>query len=70
MRVLISMKPCVMVVNEIEANHNFIEALFYYGAHSNCMVDCMSYDDQYINIQNIVAAEGEEIRTTRHACEG
>lgn len=82
MRVLISMKPCVMIVNEIEANHNspvfvnrFIEALFSYGAYFNCMADCMSHDDQYRYILESIyfgpaieniVAAEGEERTTRH----
>lgn len=52
MRVIRSMNPCVMVVTEVEANHNstvfvnrFVESLFYFGAFFDCLVDCMDPDD-------------------------
>nr|GLL30590.1 DELLA protein RGL1-like [Ipomoea trifida] len=46
------LKPVVMVVAEVEANHNspsfitrFIEALFFYGAFFDCFEDCMERKD-------------------------
>ncbi|GFZ11502.1 hypothetical protein Acr_22g0009000 [Actinidia rufa] len=52
MRVLRNINPCIMVVNETEANHNspffghrFIEALFFYGAVFDCLGDCMDQSD-------------------------
>ncbi|CAK9152825.1 unnamed protein product [Ilex paraguariensis] len=52
MRVMRKIHPCVMVVSEIEANHNspvfvalFIEALLSYGAFFDSLQDCMSHDE-------------------------
>lgn len=52
MKVIQKLNPCIMVVAEVEANHNspvfvqrFIEALFYYGAFFDSMEDCMDRDD-------------------------
>ncbi|KAL7210590.1 hypothetical protein ACSBR1_032032 [Camellia fascicularis] len=57
MRVLKNINPCLMVVTEVEANHNspifvnrFIEALFFYGAFFDCLEDCM---DRYNPNRNI-----------------
>lgn len=51
-RVIKNSNPCVMVVSEIEANHNspafvnrFIETLFFYGAFFDALEDCMGRDD-------------------------
>ncbi|KAE8714223.1 seed maturation protein PM36-like [Hibiscus syriacus] len=51
MRVLRVMNPCLMVVTEIEANHNspifvnrFIEVLFFFGAYFDCIATCMKHD--------------------------
>ena len=48
MRVIRVMNPCLMVVSEIEANHNspifvnrFIEVLFFFGAYFDCIATCM-----------------------------
>lgn len=52
MRVIKNINPCVMVVTEVEANHNspafvnrFIEALFFFGAYFDCLEDFMKGDD-------------------------
>lgn len=52
MRVMRTIHPCVMVVTEVEANHNspvfvtrFIEALFYFGAYFDCVETCMKLND-------------------------
>ncbi|EXB71072.1 hypothetical protein L484_004207 [Morus notabilis] len=52
MRVIRSLNPCVMVVNEVEANHNcpafvnrFIEALFFYGTFFDCLEASLKHDD-------------------------
>ncbi|KAK1390386.1 GRAS transcription factor [Heracleum sosnowskyi] len=52
MTVIQKLNPCIMVVAEVEANHNspvfvnrFIEALFYYGAFFDSMEECMDRDD-------------------------
>lgn len=52
MRVISFINPCVLVVNEVEANHNsplfvnrFTEALFYNAAFFDCVEDCMGQDN-------------------------
>ncbi|KAM1953596.1 hypothetical protein ACFX15_007916 [Malus domestica] len=80
MRVMRNLSPCVMVVNEVEANHNspsfvnrFIDALFYYSAFFDCLEACMKQEESRVlmerllheGIRNIVAAEGSE-RVTRN----
>ncbi|WCJ23336.1 DELLA protein GAIP [Euphorbia peplus] len=52
MRVITSIRPCIMVVIESEANHNspvfvnrFTEALFYFSAYFDCIHACMEQDD-------------------------
>ncbi|XP_027931449.1 DELLA protein RGL1-like [Vigna unguiculata] len=53
MRVIRSLNPNVMVVAEIEANHNstsfvnrFIEALFFFSAFFDCLEACMKRDEK------------------------
>ncbi|XP_057428399.1 DELLA protein RGL1-like [Lotus japonicus] len=53
MRMVRTLKPVVMVVAEIEANHNstsfvkrFTEALFYFSAFFDCLEACMKHDEQ------------------------
>ncbi|XP_059630179.1 DELLA protein RGL2-like [Cornus florida] len=53
MRVVRNINPCVMVVAEVEGNHNspvfvdrFIETLFYFSAYFDCLGDCMDQKDQ------------------------
>ncbi|KAK1350697.1 GRAS transcription factor [Heracleum sosnowskyi] len=81
MTVIQKINPRIMIVTEVEANHNspvfvnrFIEALFYYGALFDSMEECMDRDDQdrlisesihCLEITNIVVFEGEE-RRIRH----
>ncbi|AES65006.1 DELLA protein RGL2 [Medicago truncatula] len=76
MRVVRTINPKVMVVAEIEANHNsksfvnrFIEALFYFSAFFDCFEDCMKDDENRMileskyfghGIRNMVAEEGAE----------
>ncbi|XP_062108779.1 DELLA protein RGL1-like [Humulus lupulus] len=52
MRVIKSLNPCVMVVTEVEANHNspafvnrFIEALFFYGTLFDCLESFMKRNE-------------------------
>ncbi|KAK6920888.1 Transcription factor GRAS [Dillenia turbinata] len=52
MRVVKSLRPSIMVVLEVEANHNsalflnrFVSALFHHSAHFNCLDVCMKGDD-------------------------
>ncbi|KAK1417462.1 hypothetical protein QVD17_26589 [Tagetes erecta] len=54
MRVIQKINPLVVVVGEVEANHNstsfvnrFTETLFYYGALFDCLEACMSRDDAH-----------------------
>ncbi|KAL5541945.1 hypothetical protein UlMin_009655 [Ulmus minor] len=54
MLVMRNLNPCVMVVTEVEGNHNspvfmtrFIEALFFYGAFFDCVEAFMKRDDQH-----------------------
>nr|GMD68879.1 DELLA protein RGL1-like [Ipomoea batatas] len=54
MRAITKLKPCVMVVQEVEANlnspsfvHRFIDALFYYSAYFDALEDTMRRDDQH-----------------------
>ncbi|WOH01540.1 hypothetical protein DCAR_0520924 [Daucus carota subsp. sativus] len=54
MRVIRRFKPSIMVVIEVEANHNspsfvnrFIEALFFYSAWFDCLEDCMDRNNEY-----------------------
>ncbi|KAK9930722.1 hypothetical protein M0R45_027750 [Rubus argutus] len=80
MRVMRNLNPCLMVVIEVEANHNspsfvnrFIDALFFYSAFFDCLEFCMKQEKYRVmveemfseGIRNIVAAEGSE-RVTRN----
>ncbi|KAJ0033904.1 hypothetical protein Pint_24364 [Pistacia integerrima] len=54
MRVVRNINPCMMVVTEVDANHNspvfvnrFIEALFYFSAYFDCLDACMKRDDPH-----------------------
>ena len=81
MRVIRKIKPAIMIVLEVEANHNspsfvnrFIEALFYFSAFFDCDETCLKQDDECRmrleailseGIRNIVAMEDRE-RTVRN----
>ncbi|KAK7269604.1 hypothetical protein RIF29_22337 [Crotalaria pallida] len=81
MRVIRKIKPCIMIVLEMEANHNtpsfvnrFIEALFFFSAYFDCIGSCLEQDYQCRTrieailsegIRNIVAMEDRE-RTVRN----
>ncbi|KAK7344375.1 hypothetical protein VNO77_13900 [Canavalia gladiata] len=81
MRVIRKIRPCIMIVLELEANHNspsfvnrFIEALFFYAAYFDCIETCMKEDYECRmrieailseGIRNIVAMEDRE-RTVRN----
>ncbi|XVE65521.1 hypothetical protein DITRI_Ditri08aG0006400 [Diplodiscus trichospermus] len=66
MRVIRVMNPCLMVVAEIEANHNspifvnrFIEVLFFFSAYFDCVATCMK--DDYKNreiVESVYFGEG------------
>ncbi|KAK6785804.1 hypothetical protein RDI58_014329 [Solanum bulbocastanum] len=52
MRVIRGLRPSVVVVCEVEANHNspsflnrFVEALFFYSVLFDCLEDCMDRDN-------------------------
>ncbi|CAK9182296.1 unnamed protein product [Ilex paraguariensis] len=54
MGVIRRIKPSVMVVIEVEANHNspsfvnrFTEALFFYSAYFDCLEECVELDDKH-----------------------
>ncbi|KAJ1412559.1 hypothetical protein SESBI_20286 [Sesbania bispinosa] len=81
MWVIRNIRPSIMIVLEMEANHNspsfvnrFIEALFFYSAFFDCLETCIKEDDECriiteailsAGIRNIVAMEGRE-RTVRN----
>ncbi|KAK7284575.1 hypothetical protein RJT34_19323 [Clitoria ternatea] len=81
MRVIRNIKPIIMIVLEVEANHNspsfakrFIEALFFYSAFFDCLETCLKQEIECRmtieailseGIKSIVAMEGEE-RTVRN----
>ncbi|TKY52453.1 DELLA protein RGL2 [Spatholobus suberectus] len=81
MRVMRKIRPTIMIVLELEANHNspsfvnrFIEALFFYAAFFECTETCMKQDYECRmriegilpeGIRNIVATEDGE-RTVRN----
>ncbi|KAJ8623370.1 hypothetical protein MRB53_031901 [Persea americana] len=76
MEVMKNLNPSIMIVTEVEANHNsplfinrFTEALFYYSALFDCVDTCMDRNDTNrtlvedlfsLGIRCMVAAEGCE----------
>ncbi|KAF7804928.1 DELLA protein RGL1-like [Senna tora] len=78
MRIIKNMKPSIMLVLEVEANHNspsfvnrFVEALFFYSAFLDCIETCMKEENACKvtleailgeSIRNIVAMEGKDRR--------
>ncbi|CAI9105474.1 OLC1v1004402C1 [Oldenlandia corymbosa var. corymbosa] len=66
MKVMRRLKPAVVVVNEVEANHNspsfvtrFTESLFFYTAFFDCLEDCMGRkDDDRKIIEGLYFGEG------------
>ncbi|KAI3774768.1 hypothetical protein L1987_49330 [Smallanthus sonchifolius] len=66
MRAIRRINPLVIVVAEVEANHNstsfvnrFTEALFFYGAFFDCLEACMSRDDVHRGIvEGVHLADG------------
>ncbi|WVZ05628.1 hypothetical protein V8G54_018974 [Vigna mungo] len=68
MRVIWNMKPVIMIVLEVEANHNspifvnrFIEALFFYSAYFDCLGSCIN-DENDESRRKIEAVLSEGIR--------
>ncbi|XP_056172607.1 DELLA protein RGL1-like [Syzygium oleosum] len=69
MKVIKKLNPCVMVVYEIESNHNspafvnrFTEALFYHSAYFDCFEECMERDDENRTvIESLHIAQGIRI---------
>lgn len=69
MKVMKKLNPCVMVVIEVESNHNspaftnrFAEVLFYYSAYFDCLKECLERDDENRKILESVYF-GHGIRT-------
>ncbi|TYG89953.1 hypothetical protein ES288_A12G143600v1 [Gossypium darwinii] len=76
MRVMKNLNPTIVIVIEIEANHNspsfvnrFIEALFFYSTFFDCLDTCLEHEGELRaevesvlcnGIWNIVATEGKE----------
>ncbi|KAJ0530857.1 putative transcription factor GRAS family [Helianthus annuus] len=75
MRAIRKINPLVIVVAEVEANHNstsfvnrFTEALFFYGAFFDCLEACMCRDDVHRGIlEGVHFADGMKNIV---ACEG
>ncbi|GMI72116.1 RGA-like 1 [Hibiscus trionum] len=70
MRVIRRINPCLMVVSEVEANHNspifvnrFIEALFFCSAYFDCLATCMKWNHENRDIIESMYF-GEGIRNT------
>ncbi|XP_059632794.1 DELLA protein RGL1-like isoform X1 [Cornus florida] len=82
MKVIRNIKPRIMLVSEVEANHNspvfvnrFLEALFYYGGYFDSLEDCMDRNDSHrfffesvclFNTVRNIIAAEGEERITRH----
>ncbi|KAL5561020.1 hypothetical protein UlMin_030767 [Ulmus minor] len=75
MRVIRNLRPSIMVIAEVEANHNspsfanrFIESLFFNGAFFDCIDTCIKDEDfrtrmeelLSVGIRNVVASEQSE----------
>ncbi|KAK9086306.1 hypothetical protein Syun_028700 [Stephania yunnanensis] len=70
MTVIRKLKPCIMVVAEVEANHNspsfvnrFIESLFFYGTFFDCLEACMDRANHDRMVAEAIYL-GEGIRNT------
>ncbi|KAK3444399.1 hypothetical protein EUGRSUZ_A00354, partial [Eucalyptus grandis] len=69
-KVIKKLNPCVMVVVEVESNHNspdftnrFAEVLFFYSAYFDCLEECMERDDENRTFFESVYL-GQGLRTT------
>jgi len=65
MKVIRKMKPFIMIVLELEANHNsplfanrFVEALFFYSAFFDCVDTCIKEDYECRVIMEAILSEG------------
>ncbi|MED6134348.1 hypothetical protein PIB30_036201 [Stylosanthes scabra] len=65
MRVIRKIKPAIMLVNEIEANHNsplfvnrFIESLFYLSAYFDYLGTCLGRDNESRMRMEAIVSEG------------
>ncbi|MED6199419.1 hypothetical protein PIB30_075781, partial [Stylosanthes scabra] len=65
MRVMRKTKPAIMLVNEIEANHNsplfvnrFIESLFYFSAYFDYLGTCLGQDNESRMRMEAIVSEG------------
>ncbi|KAF7850974.1 hypothetical protein BT93_L4773 [Corymbia citriodora subsp. variegata] len=69
MKVIKKLKPCVMVIIEVESNHNspdftnrFANVLFFCSAYFDCLEECMEGDDENRTFLEVYFGQG--IRTT------
>ncbi|XP_039172173.1 DELLA protein GAI1 [Eucalyptus grandis] len=70
MKVIKKLNPCVMVVVEVDSNHNspdfsnrFAEVLFFYSAYFDCLKECMERADENRTFLESMYF-GQAIRTT------
>ncbi|CAI0626300.1 unnamed protein product [Linum tenue] len=69
MKTIATLNPCVMVVTEVESNHNspvlinrFVESLFYASAYFDCLEACMDRDSPHRRfVELTVFGEGSRI---------
>ncbi|CAN1195044.1 DELLA protein RGL2 [Linum perenne] len=69
MKLIWKIKPCVMVVTEVESNHNspvfvnrFIETLFFVSAYFDCLETCMDRESPHrMFIESTIFGEGTKI---------
>jgi hypothetical protein len=67
MEVIKNLNPSLMIVGEVEANHNspkfvnrFIEALFFYGAYFDCIETCLEQNTDHRTITEAIFSNGIE----------
>lgn len=66
MKVVKTINPCIVVLNEVEANLNlvtfvnrFIEAVFFFGLLFDCLEACMSSNDaERVNLESTYFSQG------------
>ncbi|CAN1806557.1 DELLA protein RGL2 [Linum perenne] len=69
MKLIWKIKPCVMVVTEVESNHNspvfvnrFIETLFFVSAYFDCLEACMDRESPHrMFVESTIFGEGTKI---------